>query len=182
MDKKIDWSQLSTEELEVMENEIKTVLSERRRKQEYIKALALEINGITSADVVVLCDPPIPEEDEGEVSYSFCIGRKGKLYDICYEHGKYDTNHNYIPHPWWPWRRLDGKPIENLKDDLVFWNDNGAYDFIPPGFDESSENSYWFSGSPDEALNTLKKYGINTVLQADGKKSWAKLYTEAIQK
>jgi hypothetical protein len=80
------------------------------------------------------------------------------LYNIYYDTGEHDAEHNFVFHPWWP---LIGK------DDDDEWERNGAFGFIPSDFNEACENSYEFRGSLADAIKQLNEYGITDIEKGD---------------
>ncbi len=144
----------STEDLKTEIELMSEVLKARREKTEVCQSKNRCINNITTKDFVVYWGSygMRDRNDKPEYHFSFCIRHDGKSYDIYYEH--HDTvfnGGNGEFHPWWP---LVGK--EGDED----WDRNGAFEFIPPGFAEASENSYEYHGTVEQAVEQLKKYGF----------------------
>lgn len=136
------------------------VLNARKKTAAAKKAKSLCINGITAKDIAVEYGSYDGSEivDMNDVNFSFFVVHEGKKYNIYYDSGTYDKDHNFTMHPWWPIVGEDGD------DD---YERNGAFQFIPSGFCEACENSYEFRGTFEEAIAQLKEYGITDVIKGD---------------
>ena len=145
-------SSYTLEELEDLYREVWDELGRRSIERETISIKTLCINGITTKDFVVRyadydCSPDDPEF---RPTFSFLIKRGKKEYCIYY-----DFNQEK-PQKWWPTKR-QGLRLED---------ENAAFDFIPSGFCEASENIYEYSGTTEEAIECLKNRGFTDIQNA----------------
>lgn len=169
----MDYSKWATADLEQAKQETVAKLREIEVTLQRREVLGRNINGITAADFVVRCTPDEFSDDPEEMDYSFDIAYQGELHDIYYDTGNYESG-KFVPYSWWPWHNLNEDGEEEEYDLDQYMDNNGAVDFIPPGFGESSENNYDFAGTHAEALAALQEYGITKIL--DGETSYKEKY------
>jgi len=144
----------STEKLRVEFTLIKNELWRRDEEDKVEKQKSLNLNGITPKDIKVV----IWEEGDS-LYYSFKIVHESKDYDIYYDgralrHGDRTKENHWGYHSWWPM---------NPDEENDEYAANGAWCFIPDGFNESMENSYEFRGTKNQAIKRLKEWGITNI-------------------
>ena len=141
------------EDLEQEYRHIEIERNKRRTEKKVKEALNLNINGFTCKDIAVRYGSYDGSEVDNldDVNFSFFVKKDGKLYDFYYGKSVGGTG------DWWP----------KSEDEFDEYNCGAFNEFIPRGFNEACENSYEFSGTFDEAVATLKKYGITDIEKGD---------------
>ncbi len=152
----MNYQEMSDTDLKKEYNLISEEVLRRDTLRDIDFAKSLVINGITCKDIAVIYGYELGDGEDP--TFSFYVKHDGKVYDIYYEHGTYDENHNFHFHPWWPIKGNEGDED---------WDRNGAFDFIPPGFVEACENMYEYHGTKEEAIAQLRKHGITDIKESE---------------
>lgn len=179
--KKETYRSVPIEDLENIRRVVNEVLREREGEREETRIRSLVVNGFTS-DKIVAVEVQYPNDEDPR--YHFMLLHEGKLYDSQYDRGQSKDGH-WKFYPWWP--------FEPWEEDMEVWEEDGIqgledvdehdgewdrfHDFVPPAFQQASENCYQFLPSKGDdgvsAESYLSRFNIKWMaVPHDAKGKW----------